>query len=78
MELSEDKLRERFKANRQEREAILAKTQPLRSERDKLVQAYEPRVRELSSQIKEIEVPRLAELENEAAMITRALKGRTG
>ena len=79
--LDENQMRERFHQNRAEREAMLEKSAPLREERDKLTQNYEPRLRELNRQIKEIEQqasPSLFDLDCEAGMIVRALNGKTG
>ena len=81
MMLDENQMRERFHQNRAEREAMLEKSAPLREERDKLTQNYEPRLRELNRQIKEIEQqasPSLFALDREAGMIVRALNGKTG
>jgi hypothetical protein len=79
--LNEDQMRKRFHENRAEREAMLARSAPLRDERDKFVQEYEPRIRELNQQIKTIEQeasPSLFDLDREAGMIVRALNGKTG
>jgi len=79
--MNPEEMRKRFHENRRQREAIIAKSAPLRKERDDLVQAYEPRVRELERQIKEAEQganASLYDLDQEAAMISRALNGKTG
>ena len=81
MMMKPEEMRKRFHENRAERERILAKSEPMRKERDDLLQAYEPRVRELERQIKEVEQqgnPSLYDLDQEAAMISRALGGKTG
>ena len=72
-----DELRRRFHANRAERETILAKSGPLRANRDELSQRTDKKLREMAEEIKEVEAG-LYELDCEAGKIARALGGKTG
>jgi len=77
MEFSEDNMRKRFHENRDQRDAILAESVPLREERDRLIHQNKDKIDELNAKIKEIEAP-LFDLDNEAGGLVRALKGKTG
>lgn len=70
-------LLEKFNA---EKAQILAKSAPLRAERDKVVAEIQPRElrhRELTAQIRTIELPRLVELDNRIAALHRAMGARS-
>lgn len=63
-----------------EKEALQAKSQPFRDERDKLaneIRPVEDRIRQLNAQIKEIEHPKMAELDTELSAIAKATGGRS-
>jgi uncharacterized coiled-coil DUF342 family protein len=72
-----DKMRERFHELRRHREAILAKSAPLREKRDAIVNEARERETKLNDQIVKAEAT-LFEIDQEAAMIARALGGQTG
>jgi uncharacterized coiled-coil DUF342 family protein len=74
---SEDAMRERFHDLGKRRAEILETSAPLRERRDKLVQEFDPQVRELNARIKEAEVG-LYDVDQERAALSRALKGKTG
>lgn len=75
--LSEDAMRRRFHQNRAERAAILARSAPLREERDRIQAEADARIRALNAQIREAETG-LFDLDNEAGRLARALGGKTG
>lgn len=77
MNFSPEVLRKRFHENRDERDAILAKSTPLREERDRLIHQNNDRIAELNAQIKEAEAG-LFDLDMEAGTLVRALGGKTG
>ena len=70
-------MRKRFKELEAEREAILAKSAPLRAKRDQAVALYESVVKPIEAQIREADAG-LFEIDNERGMIARALTGKTG
>ena len=76
VEFSTDAMRARFKANRAEREAILAKSGPLRATRDQLDQEHRAKINGLDAEIKAAEAG-LFDLDNEAGALVRALGGKT-
>lgn len=72
-------LRLRFREACAERDAIMARSEPLRKQRDAIqaqVGELEAQCRPLVEQYKSIEAP-LFDLQNEIAAISRALKGQT-
>lgn len=74
-----DLLRRRFAEASAERDAILARSEPLREQRDAIIakaMAAAAKADPVTAQIKEVEAP-LFELHNEIARISRALDGRT-
>lgn len=74
-------LQSRFRELCAEREAIMARSAPLRAEREPILADIEEKtraVKALTAQIRAIEDPRLAECMNEIAMLVRALNGKTG
>lgn len=75
--MSEKSMRARFAELRKERDAIEAKTQPLKDERAAIRAEAEKKERALAGKIKAAEKG-LPEIDREMAMISRALKGRTG
>jgi hypothetical protein len=72
-----DSMRKRFHELSTKRESILAVSAPLRAKRDEAVAVYESVARPLEAQIKEAEAG-LYEIEQERAVIARALNGKTG
>lgn len=79
MSKTEDMLRARFKAACAERDAILAKSMPLREKRDGILRkAHEiaTKAEVVAAEIREAEAG-LFDLNNEIATISRALKGQT-
>ena len=77
MSFDPDTMRKRFHELNTKREAILAVSAPLRAKRDEAVAAYESVARPLEAQIKQAEAG-LFEIDQERAMISRALRGKTG
>jgi uncharacterized coiled-coil DUF342 family protein len=79
MNKTEDTLKERFKEACAERDAILAKSAPLRIKRDAIIakaRDLEKTADPLNEQIRKAETG-LFDLHNEIATISRALKGQT-
>jgi len=73
-------LRKLQTALQEERAQIIAASATLRAQRDSLVgiiQPYELELQSVNRQIKAIELPRLAEIDNELGAIARALGGRS-
>lgn len=70
-------MRRRFHDLTKQAADIRVKGDPLRAERDALLASVAGRVAELEKQIKAIEAP-LYDLEQERALIARALGGKTG
>lgn len=70
-------MQKRFHDLGRQREDILAKSGPLRSERDKVLADIDARVKALETEIKALERP-LYEIDRERAFIARALNGKTG
>lgn len=63
-----------------ERAAVLASSESLRIERDQVVAEIQPRElrhRELTQQIRAIELPRVADLDNKIAALHRAMGARS-
>lgn len=76
---SPENMRKRFHELGKKRAAILAKTMPLREKRDKIVQKAEAEAKALADQFKKIEADEgLFDLDQERAVIARALGGKTG
>jgi hypothetical protein len=79
MSKTEDTLRVRFKQACAERDAIIAKSAPLRIKRDAIIakaRDLEKTADPLDEQIRKVEAG-LFDLHNEIATIARALKGQT-
>lgn len=72
-----DTMRKRFHELGAQRDAITAKSAPLRARREAAVHLYESVARPLEAQIREIETG-LYEIDQERAVIARALNGKTG
>ena len=72
-----DKMRERFQDLRERRDAILKRSGPLREKRDALVNEAREKEQALNERIRKAEEG-LFEIDQEAAMIARALGGQTG
>jgi hypothetical protein len=71
-------LRKRFADLGEQREAILAKTTPLREKRDALVQEVAAKIRPLDDEIQKFEGGGiLVQIDQERATIVRALGGKT-
>lgn len=80
MSSTKELLQQRFKELTGQRESILAKSLPLREERDELakqVQALKADMNEIAVKIKEAETG-LFEIDNERGQINKALGGKTG
>jgi uncharacterized coiled-coil DUF342 family protein len=76
---SPENMRKRFHELGRKREAILAKTTPLREERDKIVQEADAKAKALAAQFKQIEKDGgLFDIDMERGMLARALNGKTG
>jgi hypothetical protein len=76
---TEDTLKARFKEACSERDAIIAKSAPIRARRDAILakaREVEQTAAPLNEQIRKAEVG-LFDLHNEIATISRALKGQT-
>jgi len=72
-----DALRARFRELTEKSQAIRAVSVPLRERRDAMVADHEAKMAPLQREIREIEAP-LFDVEQERAMIARALNGKTG
>lgn len=77
MNLTKEGLRARFEELTEQRDVILAVSAPLRAKRDAAVQAAREAEDALNAQIKEAETG-LFEIDDERAMVVRALNGKTG
>lgn len=77
MDFNPDNMRTRFRELGEQRAAILAKSEPKREKRDGIVSKARDQEAALNAEIREIEEG-LFEIDNERAMISRALAGRTG
>jgi uncharacterized protein (DUF3084 family) len=77
MDLAPDKMRARFHALGKKREAIRAKADPIREKRDKLAQKHEREIAKANAEVKAAEKG-LFDIEQERAMLARALKGQMG
>lgn len=78
-QFSPDNMRKRFHELGAKRESILARTMPLRAQRDAIVQAAESKAKALADQFKQIEKDEgLYDLDMERGMLARALGGKTG
>lgn len=74
-----DNMRKRFHELGRKREAILAKTMPLRAARDRIVQKAEAEAKALAEQFKKIETDEgLFDIDTERGALARALGGKTG
>ena len=74
-------MRARFHENMRALKAIQAQVAPLRADYDALqaqIDALRDAQRVIGEKIKAIERPRASELTNEAALLARALNGKTG
>lgn len=76
MDFNPEKMRARFAELRKELEKRQAKLAPLREKRDRLL-AKQSEAGKLAVRIKEQQAP-LAAIEEEMAVIARALNGKTG
>lgn len=64
----------------EERAAIVAKSAPLREAREALRVEMEPleaKLRELNASIKDVELPRLFDIDNQIGALARAMGGRS-
>ena len=74
-----ENMRKRFHELGRMRQAILAKTMPLRAQHDKIVQEAEAKSKALSKQFRSIEAEgKLFDIDMERATLARALGGKTG
>jgi len=81
LSFSKKSMRSRFWKLTTLKDQILAESAPLKKEREELqtrMAPIEQRVREINAEIKEIERPRLPAVEQERAVIVRALSGNVG
>lgn len=63
-----------------ERDALLKKSEPWRQKREELLKQIQPlenRLREVDDKIKEIERPRLPQIQNELGALAKAMGGRS-
>jgi len=74
---TKEELQARFHALTAESNAIRARSMPLRERRDKIVRAAREKEEALNDEIREAEAG-LFEIDQERAVIVRALKGETG
>ena len=72
-----DNMRARFHELGRQRDAILAKSAPLRQRRDRLVAEMESAVSALNVEVKEAETG-LFDIDSERGALARALGGKTG
>lgn len=77
MEYDPDKMRARFHELQDKRSTILAKSGPLRDERDAFSNDARAKEQALNAKIHKAEEG-LADIDRESAMISRALSGQTG
>lgn len=76
---SPENMRKRFHELGRKREAILAKTGPLRAERDRIIAEADAKAKGLADAFKKIEKDEgLFEIDMERGMIAKALGGKTG
>ena len=78
--MTQDEMRARFHALGKERDAILAKSAPLKAERDKVLierDAAQAKLRDVNGRIKEAETG-LFDIDMERGAMARALNGKTG
>lgn len=74
-----ENMRKRFHELGRKRDAVLARTMPLRAERDKVLQEADARAKALADQYKQIEKDEdLFGIDVERGMLARALGGKTG
>lgn len=72
-------MRKRFHELGKKRDGILAKTMPLRAQRDKVVQEADAKAKALAAQYLKIEKDEgLYDIEMERGALARALGGKTG
>lgn len=72
-----DSMRKRFSELGAKREAILAECTGIEAQRDKLIADHAAAVKPLEARLKAIKAP-LYDLDQERAVIARALKGKVG
>ena len=82
-QFSPENMRARFHELGAKREALLAQIEPLRAERDRIVQEADAKAKDLVAQFKAIETEgvdgqSLFEIDMERGMLARALQGKTG
>lgn len=70
-------MRDRFRVLAEQKASIEQTLAPLQAKRDELRQAYDAQVRPLEEQIKAASAP-LFNIDQERAVIARALAGKTG
>lgn len=73
-------LRALFDQLREEKEELMAVSTPLRAERDSLLASIQPTldaIKALEKQVRVIEQPRLADLDNQIGALARAMGGRS-
>lgn len=77
MDFDPDKMRKRFRELTEKSERIRAKVDPLRSARDKAAQRHSREIEKHNAKVRTAEKG-LFDIEQERAMLARALGGRTG
>jgi len=70
-------MRDRFRVLGEQKASLEEKLAPLQAKRDELRQAYEMLMQPLEAQLKEMSAP-LFGIDQERAVIARALAGKTG
>lgn len=79
--ITKDAMRERFWEAFAEKEVLDEKTAPMKAKRDELVERYSPlevEIKTIGREIRAMEQPLRAELDQELAMIARALGNNVG
>ncbi|WP_267396194.1 MULTISPECIES: hypothetical protein [unclassified Sphingomonas] len=77
MDLTPENLRARFAELGEQRDAMLVASGPLREQRDEIARDSQTRIAELDTQIRAAELG-MFDLDQERALIARALGGKTG
>lgn len=75
---SQEAMQARFHELGKAKAEIDARLNPLREQRDKLAQEYEPKMRKLNAEIKKIMTEELFDLDMERGALAKALKRQTG
>lgn len=77
MDLTPENLRARFAELGEQRAAMLTASGPLREQRDEIARALQAQIADIDTQIRAAELG-MFDLDQERALIARALGGKTG